>query len=77
MMTFAGGCPYGDVRVRASGESWRVGICHWLDGRKRRGALFFAAAVFQERNFTSNCRFDSGSLRNASSRWPSLSFRRR
>ena len=46
MKTFTGGCLCGEVRVRASGEPDRVGICHCLDCRKHHGALFFAAAIF-------------------------------
>lgn len=41
-----GGCLCGDVRVVATGEPRRVGICHCLDCRKHHGALFFAAAIF-------------------------------
>ena len=44
----SGGCLCGDVRVAASGEPYRVGICHCLDCRKHHGALFFAAAIFPE-----------------------------
>ncbi len=43
-----GGCLCGDVRLKASGEPLRVGICHCLDCRKHHGALFYAAAVFPE-----------------------------
>jgi hypothetical protein len=43
-----GGCLCGDVRIAASGEPYRVGICHCLDCRKHHGALFFAAAIFAE-----------------------------
>ncbi|MGN6657033.1 MAG: GFA family protein [Rhodanobacter sp.] len=46
MTTYTGGCLCGDVRLRASGEPLRVGICHCLDCRKHHGALFFAAAIF-------------------------------
>jgi hypothetical protein len=48
MTTFIGGCLCADVRLRASGEPWRVGICHCLDCRKHHGALFFAAAIFPQ-----------------------------
>ena len=48
MTTYTGGCLCGDVRLRASGEPWRVGICHCLDCRKHHGALFYAAAIFPQ-----------------------------
>lgn len=48
MTTYAGGCLCGGVRLRASGEPLRVGICHCLDCRKHHGALFFAAAIFAQ-----------------------------
>jgi hypothetical protein len=41
-------CLCGDVRITASDEPYRVGICHCLDCRKHHGALFFAAAIFPE-----------------------------
>ncbi len=41
-----GGCLCGNVRVTASGQPNRVGICHCLDCRKHHGALFYAAAIF-------------------------------
>lgn len=41
---FTGGCLCGDVRLVATGQSWRVGLCHCLDCRKHHGALFYAAA---------------------------------
>ena len=41
-----GGCLCGDVRVVASGEPYRVGVCHCLDCRKHHGAIFFAAAMY-------------------------------
>ena len=46
MRETTGGCLCGDVRLAASGEPYRVGICHCLDCRKHHGALFFAAAIF-------------------------------
>ncbi|GGK00706.1 GFA family protein [Pseudomonas matsuisoli] len=46
MDTFAGGCLCGSVRLLASGQPYRVGLCHCLDCRKHHGALFYAAAVF-------------------------------
>jgi len=45
MDRFAGGCLCGDVRIVASGRSFRVGLCHCLDCRTHHGALFSAAAV--------------------------------
>ena len=48
MKQFTGGCLCGDVRIQASGEPYRVGICHCLNCRKHHGALFFAAAIFPE-----------------------------
>ena len=39
-------CMCGDVRITASGEPYRVGLCHCFDCRKHHGALFFAAAMF-------------------------------
>lgn len=46
MDRFTGGCLCGDVRLVASGQPLRVGICHCMDCRKHHGALFFAAAIF-------------------------------
>ena len=43
---FTGGCLCGKVRLVASGEPYRVGLCHCLDCRKHPGAPFFAAAMF-------------------------------
>jgi hypothetical protein len=48
MRRFTGGCLCGDVRVAASGDPWRVGVCHCLDCRKHHGALFYAAAMFPQ-----------------------------
>ena len=46
MERLTGSCLCGDVRFEATGEPWRVGLCHCLDCRKHHGALFFAAAIF-------------------------------
>lgn len=48
MDRFIGGCLCGDVRFVATGEPYRVGICHCLDCRKHHGALFHASAIFPE-----------------------------
>lgn len=48
MKVFTGGCLCGNVRITASGEPYRVGLCHCLDCRKHHGALFYACAVFPE-----------------------------
>jgi hypothetical protein len=48
MDRFTGGCLCGKVRIVASGQPYRVGLCHCLDCRKHHGALFFAAAIFPE-----------------------------
>ena len=45
MRTFSGGCLCGDIRLLATGDPRRVGICHCLDCRKHHGALFYAAAI--------------------------------
>ena len=41
-------CLCGQVRITATGEPYRVGLCHCFDCRKHHGALFFAAAMFPE-----------------------------
>ncbi|MCQ0990377.1 GFA family protein [Jiella marina] len=46
MDRFTGGCLCGDVRILATGQPYRVGLCHCLDCRKHHGALFHASAVF-------------------------------
>lgn len=46
MERYTGGCLCGDVRIVATGQPWRVGLCHCLDCRKHHGALFQAFAVF-------------------------------
>jgi hypothetical protein len=48
----SGGCLCGAVRLEATGEPYRVGLCHCLDCRKHHGALFFAAAIFPENAVT-------------------------
>lgn len=46
MDQITGGCLCGKVRIKATGQPYRVGLCHCLDCRKHHGALFFAAAMF-------------------------------
>lgn len=46
MPTFTGSCLCGNVRLVASGQLLRVGLCHCLDCRKFHGALFHASAIF-------------------------------
>ena len=46
MDRFTGGCLCGNVRIVASGQPYRVGLCHCLDCRKHHGALFHASAIF-------------------------------
>ncbi len=48
MEQVTGGCPCGAVRIAATGEPRRVALCHCLDCRKHHGAVFYAAAIFQE-----------------------------
>jgi len=48
MDKLTGGCLCGKVRLTASGEAYRVGLCHCLDCRKHHGALFHASAIFPE-----------------------------
>ena len=48
MEQVTGSCLCGEVRFVASGDPYRVGLCHCLDCRKHHGALFFAAAIFPE-----------------------------
>ena len=43
-----GGCLCGAVRFQALGAPLRVGLCHCLECRKHHGALFFAAAIYEE-----------------------------
>jgi hypothetical protein len=46
MTRTTGGCLCGKVRFEATGQPYRVGICHCLDCRKHHGALFHASAIF-------------------------------
>lgn len=48
MKQVAGGCLCGRVRLEASGDPYRIGVCHCLDCRKHHGALFHASAIFPE-----------------------------
>lgn len=48
MDKFTGGCLCGEVRMVATGQPNRVGICHCLDCRKFYGALFHASAIFPQ-----------------------------
>jgi hypothetical protein len=52
MERYSGGCLCGEVRLVATGEPYRVGLCHCLDCRKHGGSLFFAAAIFPEEAVT-------------------------
>lgn len=47
MDRLTGGCLCGAVRITASGQPYRVGLCHCLDCRKHHGALFHASAIFR------------------------------
>jgi hypothetical protein len=46
MQQVTGGCLCGKLRIMATGQPYRVGLCHCLDCRKHHGALFHASAVF-------------------------------
>ena len=48
MEQVSGGCLCGALRFTATGQPYRVGICHCLDCRKNHGALFHASAIFPE-----------------------------
>lgn len=48
MSEHKGGCRCGRVRFTATGEPYRVGICHCMDCRKHSGAPFGASAIFPE-----------------------------
>lgn len=44
----SGGCLCGKVRLIATGQPYRVGVCHCLDCRKHHGALFHTSAIFPQ-----------------------------
>jgi hypothetical protein len=48
MDTVSAGCLCGALRLTATGQPYRVGICHCMDCRKNHGALFHASAIFPE-----------------------------
>jgi hypothetical protein len=48
MDQFTGGCRCGNVRIVATGQPYRVGLCHCFDCRKHHGTLFHASAIFPE-----------------------------
>lgn len=48
MDAVSGGCLCGALRFVATGQPYRVGICHCLDCRKNHGAPFHASAIFPE-----------------------------
>lgn len=52
MARYTGGCLCGAVRLVATGEPYRVGLCHCLDCRKHGGSLFYAAAIFADEAVT-------------------------
>lgn len=52
MERFTAGCLCGSVRLVATGQPYRVGLCHCLDCRKHHGALFHAYAVFPQEAVT-------------------------
>ena len=52
MNEITGGCLCGEVRIAATGQPYRVGLCHCLDCRKHSGSLFYAAAIFPEHAVT-------------------------
>lgn len=52
MTVVTGGCLCGRVRFEATGQPYRVGICHCLDCRKHHGALFHASAIFPAESVT-------------------------
>ncbi len=48
MDAVSAGCLCGKVRISVLAPPKRVGMCHCLDCRKHHGALFYAAAIFDE-----------------------------
>jgi len=52
MTKVEGSCRCGDVRITASGDPLRVGLCHCFDCRKHHGTPFHASAIFDESKVT-------------------------
>lgn len=50
MEQITGGCLCGKVRIRTTAAPLRVGVCHCLDCRRHHGAVFYAAAMFAEKD---------------------------
>ena len=48
MDSVSGGCLCGALRFTATGQPYRVGLCHCMDCRKNHGALFHASAIFPD-----------------------------
>ena len=48
MESISGGCLCNAVRVVASGQPYRVGLCHCLDCRKHTGSVFHPLAIYPE-----------------------------
>ncbi len=48
MTPIKGGCLCGNVRFEATGQPYRVGLCHCLDCRKHVGSLFNGSAIFPQ-----------------------------
>ena len=49
-----GSCLCGQIELTIKGSPLRVGLCHCMDCRKHHGALFYAAAIFEEEDITIN-----------------------
>ncbi|MEM9581841.1 MAG: GFA family protein [Pseudomonadota bacterium] len=47
MTKITGRCQCGQVKFAAATPPDRVGVCHCLDCRRHHGALFYAAAIYQ------------------------------
>lgn len=48
MTDITASCFCGAVRIIATGQPYRVGLCHCIDCRKHHGSLFHASAIFPE-----------------------------
>lgn len=46
MDRYTGSCLCGELRLVATGQPYRVGLCHCMDCRRHHGTLFHASAVF-------------------------------